>query len=307
MRPLPTNEEKDYADLKRALLEVARQPEGRLVYLPNPGNAGDALIASATWQLFDELFDEPPLILPIGELRRGDRLIYGGGGLFVPHFPIAEQWLRCFAATGLSRLLILPHTFRGMESALAEFGPECVLFCREWVSYETVSGTAKPCQVRFAPDMALRLDIHRLRTRVGRAGFADRVRFAASLPFSSKSRRLRRWRRKLAAARPDAQGVLQVFRADAERTGSGDEYPRSADISDFYGSQFLDRAEADQITSDLLDRLDAARLVETNRLHVGIGAALLGKQVVLHDNSYGKIRAIYEASLQDWPNVSFAG
>jgi exopolysaccharide biosynthesis predicted pyruvyltransferase EpsI len=51
--------------------------------------------------------------------------------------------------------------------------------------------------------------------------------------------------------------------------------------------------------------LDRATAIRTNRLHVGIGAALLGKQVELSDNSYGKIKAVYAASLSCFPRVSF--
>ncbi len=63
------------------------------------------------------------------------------------------------------------------------------------------------------------------------------------------------------------------------------------------------RGEADQVSFDFLQVIDRARIVETNRLHVGIGAALLGKEVILHDNSYGKLGAVFEASLQGTENL----
>ena len=304
MRPRPTDET-SYAELRQALLELAGHPGGRLVYVPNRGNAGDALIASAAWQLLDEL-PEACTILPVGELRAGDRVVYGGGGVFIPQYPAATSWLQAFAQTGLSRLLILPQTFRGNEPELAELGPECTLFCREWVSFDFVNRAASQCDVRFAPDLALGLDIVALRARLDAAGRGRRAIDRLAVLYSSPARRYRRWLRKLAAVKPDSAGRLQVFRSDAERTEAGGDQAQFTDVSDFYGSDFHDRLECDRITLDLLDLLDTAKLVETNRLHVGIGAALLGKQVILHDNSYGKLRAIYDASLEDWPNVSFA-
>jgi exopolysaccharide biosynthesis predicted pyruvyltransferase EpsI len=46
--------------------------------------------------------------------------------------------------------------------------------------------------------------------------------------------------------------------------------------------------------------------VATDRLHVGIGAALLGKTCRLHDNSYGKNRAVYDHSIRNhFPAVVF--
>lgn len=46
----------------------------RILFIANPGNAGDALIASATWQLFDRL----GLCLVSGrteDIRSGDAVI----------------------------------------------------------------------------------------------------------------------------------------------------------------------------------------------------------------------------------------
>jgi exopolysaccharide biosynthesis predicted pyruvyltransferase EpsI len=304
MRPLPVDDQQ-YAGLRQALGELAGQPGGRLVYVPNRGNAGDALIASAAWQFFDEL-PQAPICLPIEELRPGDRAVFSGGGVFIPEYPDGARWLRQFAEAGLSRLLILPQTFRGIDSALAELGPQTTLFCREWVSHDYVKQAAPRCRVCFAPDLALGLDIAALRARVALAESRRAARDKLALLYSSPARRYRRWQRKLSGLKPDAEGRLQVFRTDAERTPAGGDQAQFSDLSNFYGSDYRERTECDRISRDLFALLDTARLVETNRLHVGIGAALLGKQVVLHDNSYGKIRAIYDASLQDWPNVRFA-
>lgn len=298
-------EDSSYDGVRQALHELALQSGGRFVYLPNPGNAGDALIASAAWQLFDEL-PEAPVCLPIDELRAGDRLIYGGGGLFVPAQPAGARFLGILAGIGLARLVILPQTFRGAEQQLAALGPDCTLFCRDWVSYEFIGQVAPDSQVQFAPDLALGLDVAALRARLNTTARRDRMKQMMAVLYSSPARRYRRWRRKLAAVKPDEAGQLQVFRSDVERTAAGGDQAQFSDLSNFYGSDFLDRMECDRISRDLLDLLDTASLVETNRLHVGIGAALLGKQVILHDNSYGKLRTIYDASLKDWPNVSFA-
>ena len=45
-------------------------------------------------------------------------------------------------------------------------------------------------------------------------------------------------------------------------------------------------------------------VIVTDRLHVGICAEKLGKQVILLDNSYGKVSSVYEYSLKDFENVS---
>ena len=46
------------------------------------------------------------------------------------------------------------------------------------------------------------------------------------------------------------------------------------------------------------------KTVRTNRLHIGIMSAMLGRQVDLFDNSYGKIRDVFDYSLREqFPNV----
>jgi exopolysaccharide biosynthesis predicted pyruvyltransferase EpsI len=56
----------------------------------------------------------------------------------------------------------------------------------------------------------------------------------------------------------------------------------------------------------LLRYIDLYDEVGTNRLHVAIGAALLGKRVRFHPNSYFKNRAVYEFSMADrFPDVEW--
>lgn len=48
------------------------------------------------------------------------------------------------------------------------------------------------------------------------------------------------------------------------------------------------------------------KTVHTDRLHVSIASALLGKNVNLYDNSYFKNKAVYEATMRDiFPKVKF--
>ena len=50
--------------------------------------------------------------------------------------------------------------------------------------------------------------------------------------------------------------------------------------------------------------LDQPDAILTDRLHLGISGALLGKEVFLMDNVYGKISGIYELSLRErFPRV----
>ena len=46
--------------------------------------------------------------------------------------------------------------------------------------------------------------------------------------------------------------------------------------------------------------------IRTDRLHAALAATLLGKNVTLFDNNYFKCRAVYEASLRQFPNIIMA-
>ena len=52
--------------------------------------------------------------------------------------------------------------------------------------------------------------------------------------------------------------------------------------------------------------LERASLVETNRLHIAVLSAVLGRNLVMRDNSYGKNRGVYDHSMKDvFPDIAF--
>ena len=54
------------------------------------------------------------------------------------------------------------------------------------------------------------------------------------------------------------------------------------------------------------DILASGRVVLTDRLHATVYGALMGKEVVSMDNSYGKVSSIYSDYLHRLPNITFA-
>ncbi|MDD5056121.1 MAG: hypothetical protein PHZ00_07710, partial [Candidatus Peribacteraceae bacterium] len=90
------------------------------------------------------------------------------------------------------------------------------------------------------------------------------------------------------------EGTLHAFRTDLERTDRGLP-PDNTDIS-------LQGTVSTPI-NNFLRIIAAKREVHTNRLHVAIAAACMGKDVHLYPNSYGKNRWVYEYSLKTYPNV----
>ena len=58
---------------------------------------------------------------------------------------------------------------------------------------------------------------------------------------------------------------------------------------------------------ELIRVLSGYREVHTDRAHVAIGAAMLGKETIVYSNSYHKVKGIYEYSLSHLPGVKWAG
>lgn len=96
----------------------------------------------------------------------------------------------------------------------------------------------------------------------------------------------------------EGSGVGFFFRRDFERV-EGMAFPaRNRDIS----------AEGTETTpiASFLEAIARFETIHTNRLHVSIAAAMMGRRVHLYANSYFKNKAIYDASLKRaFPNVSF--
>lgn len=59
------------------------------------------------------------------------------------------------------------------------------------------------------------------------------------------------------------------------------------------------------ITRILLYVIDKFDEILTNRLHIAIASFRLSKKINLSDNSYGKVRNIYESSMKDYSGAVF--
>ena len=95
---------------------------------------------------------------------------------------------------------------------------------------------------------------------------------------------------------PEGEGTLQAFRIDRESINK--KIPNSnIDVS--YNGY------AKKPLNEFLETLTKYKQVDTDRLHVAIGAALLGKEVKLFPNSYYKNKEVFDYSLARFPKVSF--
>lgn len=264
-------------------------PGGEVFYYPNPGNAGDALIASATWQVFDELGLQPTVV-DYKKIPPRATVLLGGGGNLVPYYKNIERALELCIERDVERCLLLPHTIRGHETLLARLDDRFTLVCRDEPSLAHVREYAPEARAFLADDMALGLNIDALERR------AHTLRHKIALMLDPSWLKYgRAWRSALGRCRPDANGTLTLFRCDREAASKEQRDPE-LDLMSFYKTKNLHRAGCDQVTMDIIALLRGSRRVLTDRLHISLPAVLLGMEVAVLDNNYGKLSAVWNAS-----------
>lgn len=271
------------------LIERLQRLRGeRFVYFPNPGNAGDSLIAASTYQLFSDLNLEYDLFQDV-ESFDGRTVVLGGGGNFIPQYrAIRAAILKCYRHA--AAIVLLPHTVRGNEDVVSMLGSNADIFCRDVISYQHVLECRSAARAFLGHDMAFGLDVQRFLQD------EDLCRMAKALID-----------RKIPKKRPLVQmfstaPVRFFFRNDKEKTSRI--VPKSSlDLSSLFKSD-VQPGSAQVSAAALFLYLSDPLEVHTDRLHIGIAASLLGKRVYLYDNSYGKNAGVYRHSIHsNFPDV----
>jgi exopolysaccharide biosynthesis predicted pyruvyltransferase EpsI len=271
--------------------------EGEVRYFPNPGNAGDALIATATWQCFDRVEIKPRVTRPRNFPHHAD-IILGGGGNLVPPYRFTTDALQACLDKQVRRCLLLPHTIRGNEALLNRLDERFTLLCRDTTSLAHVRQHAPRAHSQLVDDMALGLDIEALQQRT--QTFSHRLSLLVDRVWVKRGRR---WRRAVSRQQPDTEGQLKILRSDAEAKIEQSE-SRNKDLMGFYLSRCEKRAGCDQVSMDLINLLGRVKSVLTDRLHVALPATLLGLEVDILDNNYGKLSIVWKTSLEGrYPNA----
>lgn len=283
-------------------------PEGDVLYCPNPGNAGDALIVSATWQCFDRLGLRPRVTKPNLGLRsrvtkpkrfpKQAHIILAGGGNLVPPYRDISRVLEACLEWDVGSCLLLPHTIRNNEALLGRLDGRFTLLCRDLQSLDHVRQHAPLARSLFVDDMALGLEVEVLLER------SRSLQHRLSLLLDRQwMKRRRKWKHGLAQHQPDAEGRLEILRSDVEAKSTTPRL-RETDLMQFYRSGHENRPGCDQVSADIIKLLGGAKRVLTDRLHVALPATLLGLQVEIMDNNYGKLSAVWKSSLEGrYPNA----
>lgn len=278
----------------RDLAALFHELSGKHVYFfPNYGNAGDSLIAAATYQLLDHYNIEYDIRTTPDEASelKGECILLGGGGNLIPLYKGMNELLKA-AIKGNNRVTLLPHSIRGHSWVLSKLTNLATIYCREAASYQYTQFTAKSANVLLGHDLGLFLDSNQL-ARDHADDFA-KERFSALL------------KEKCWMTPEELMGSsVSCIRGGVEATIRPE--GKNFDISViFKGHVTPGAAELSAWMLHEFTRL--CKEVTSNRLHVCIAAALAGTRIYMHDNNYGKVSGVYLQSMRDrFPNAVFSG
>lgn len=263
-----------------------------LVFAHNPGNAGDNIINLGTYRLFERLgvkFEDGS----VTEDYPDRVVIYSGGGALIPLYAYAGDFLRrnhpiCKA------LILLPHTVRDHPDMLAEMDERCHLFTREEPSYDYVSKHCSRANVYKSHDLAFMLD----------KAYIDSLRWHIRDIFNKGHQKS--WLAMLVKFNLIGRfkdSTLHSMRKDREAERPP-EHPRNFDMSVMFTTDDMRVPSCTNVAKALQMTFSGFQKIETNRLHIAILAAILGRNVDIYDNNYGKVSSIYEHSMRGiYPNA----
>lgn len=233
-----------------------------IIYVPNPGNAGDSLIAFGTLQVFDEI----GLNYSIGNhtvTYTNKLLFFGGGGNFVGLYPQCRSFFKNNMSN--NTIVLLPHTIKDETELIESFNDNIIIICRERESYNYVYSIIKnKNNVLLSKDMAFYIkDIDNYKLIKG-------------------------------------DGICNCFRTDTEKTGiaiPSNNIDLSKKLNMANNTSHKDIIE--KVSLSIFEYLSKYDTINTNRLHMAIAGSLLNKRVHFYPNSYYKNKAVYEYSIKD--------
>lgn len=273
-----------------------------IYYKPNPGNGGDALIAFSALQLFKKLKIDYKIISAPVDLT--DKIVfYAGGGNLVDYYSHCANFVESNHSK-VRKLIILPHTIKGHNELLSSLGTNVEIFCRELTSYNYMQQYKNIGGLYLDDDLVLDMEITPYLLaykKTKRLITLAKVRFmAASIykgrkPISTFFRQIGK------------EKTLYAFRQDVESTNQ--DLPKgNVDLTGLINlsPEMTDEKKIERTCQRILSTMNRFDVIYTNRLHVCIPAAMLGKTVNFYDNAYHKNKSIYEFSLKEkFPNVNW--
>ena len=282
-----------------------------IIYRANEGNLGDCVIAYAqNYMMQTAKIDCCQLLSPYAvEIKDYDNnyiacdrrllqpfdFVYGGGGLWTCHYNYSKILKMYMQRRNMRSCTILPSSFWRCDDAIKSFDERFTVFCREKQSYDYCKSLNSKARFLLHDDAAFWLDAQMLDAN------------------QLKHEDIALQQMKNAFQKIDIflqnnanQAVGLFMRNDAEKTQclSAKNSFDASSLCNVSGLR-IDKHVQKQGALLLSKAVMPFKKIVTNRLHIAIVAALLGKEVAVYNNDYGKLNAIYRQSLHRFSNVQF--
>lgn len=246
------------------------------VYIPNPGNLGDMLIAAASLSFFKKY----ALPYTLYKNTPAQYIVYGGGGIWTSNYKyLWQRWIPLFQ--NAKKVVILPSSFYNCSDFVQILDDRFIVFCRENQSYEYLKSFHTQATILLDHDMALRL--------------TDSL-------FEQQSKKNEVYfKKQMVKCKEQTEDELQkpvslLLRKDCESRQSSF---GGVDISSYiYANENTSEEDIFFMAQTMINLVNQASIVVTDRLHVAIASILLGKETYLLDNSYKKLSNVYKHSLK---------
>ncbi len=274
----------------------------KIYYKPNPGNGGDALIAHSAYSLFKKHNIRFQFVNQDDDLS-GKTVFYAGGGNLVEYYHHCADFLKKHHKSA-KEIVILPHTVNGHKELLSELGKNVIIFCREQKSYDYTVQFQNLKSVYLDDDLVVKhfpIEDFRSPRPSSRLLFLMKPRHILAAIYKGREKPGFFFKKRATSQ------VLNAYRNDVEGTNivlPDDNLDITALIN--LDMSMANETMVEETCARVLGFLNLFSLINTNRLHVSIAAALIGKKVNLYDNAYHKNRSIHAYSLKEkFPNVTF--
>lgn len=311
---------KSYHDFPSFVAHLAKTGQ-KVFFDPCHGNNGDDLIIAGAESVLDAAG-----VVRTNAPDQADVIVINGGGMFVEGFKQGLSKVRQYSEEFPRKVLCIgPQSFSLRSPALREIlsrrQSPVVICVREQPSQENLNGLLAGVplvEYLVDHDLALRIPDHHPILSTPRS--ADHVLIVERLDGEHHSHASRKnaeppaWYRTLAMNVLPAS-VIKTIRRNRQQQKGERLTPYRIWVEQKIGTDFPEYASLPRITRDISSRdlatfdqfvstIARSAIVFSDRLHVGILAARMGKPTFLSEGSYHKCRGIYERSLSSLPNVT---
>jgi len=271
-------------EMERFLAQFAGE---KVLLIPNEGNAGDCLILASTLTAMAKASIDVEVVDNGADFRNQTVFLGGGGNLIDVYRGMRQSIEACRSKA--ARIVLLPHTIRGNAGLLKSLDDRVTIWCRDKRSLEHVGSLNPDLDCRLGHDMAFHCDV------------AEYLNDPACNEYGLPQLRAGLQRVGVNLDRLSRLAVVRFMRTDKESLFS--RIASDLDVSRAFGG--VADVEASKLAAwSFLKTISVSNRVITDRLHVAIACALLGKNCELLDNAYNKNREVYAHSLHRFPWLS---